>query len=233
MKGYRYEYKYAISRAGGALLKAQLAAVLPRDRHVGPSGRYFIRSLYFDDADLSAYYEKLAGTYQRRKYRLRYYNFDPRYLTFECKRKFGQLTRKDGLRVDQPTAELLIAGADLPASALEAPLLGEYQQERTRANLRPRVIVDYFRTPFVYSVSNVRITIDEQVSTGLYVTDGFFRPITVFPVMEPEEALLEVKFDEFLPDHIKRVLSTVPAICVANSKYCNCLAPCEPVSYSI
>ena len=47
-----------------------------QDKHVGPTGQYMIRSLYFDSYDDRALKEKLDGVRDRDKYRIRYYNLD-------------------------------------------------------------------------------------------------------------------------------------------------------------
>ena len=47
--GYRHEFKYLISKADAELLKRRLPHFMERDPHAGETGRYTIRSLYFDD----------------------------------------------------------------------------------------------------------------------------------------------------------------------------------------
>ena len=94
-------------------------------------------------------------------------------------------------------------------------------------SLKPRVLVDYRRTAFVHSVSNVRITLDEKVSTGLYRTDLFDREAARLPVLDPGRAVLEVKFDHFLPPHLDDALRDIPMIRLAVSKYVKCLGVLE------
>ena len=94
-------------------------------------------------------------------------------------------------------------------------------------SLKPRVLVDYRRTAFVYSVSNVRITLDEKVSTGLYRTDLFDREAARLPVLDPGRAVVEVKFDHFLPDHLDAALRDIPMVRLAVSKYVKCLGVLE------
>ena len=60
-KGYRHEYKYLISKADAELLKRRLPHIMERDPHAGETGRYTIRSLYFDDFNNTAYYDKTDG----------------------------------------------------------------------------------------------------------------------------------------------------------------------------
>ena len=73
-KNYRHEYKYLISRETAELLRRRLPHFMKRDPHAGPTGQYTIRSLYFDDLNFEAFYEKVSGTDNRTKYRIRCYN---------------------------------------------------------------------------------------------------------------------------------------------------------------
>ena len=93
-KGYRHEYKFLISRADAELLKLRLPRIMERDPHAGDTGRYTIRSLYFDDVNAAAYYEKADGIDKRTKYRIRFYNYDSSVIKLEKKEKLGNLTRK-------------------------------------------------------------------------------------------------------------------------------------------
>lgn len=106
------------------LLRQRLSRVMEPDPHAGPEGRYFIRSLYFDDMDYTAYREKLNGVDTRAKYRLRYYNYDESYIAYEKKEKFRDMTRKAMAAVSRPTAEAMAARGEAEG---EDPLLTEFQ----------------------------------------------------------------------------------------------------------
>ena len=72
-KQYRHEYKHEISFADLLTIRARMRAVAEPDLHT-KSGRYLIRSLYFDDWENSCYYENENGTEPREKFRIRIYN---------------------------------------------------------------------------------------------------------------------------------------------------------------
>ena len=59
---YRHEYKYPINAGDCEILKRRLRQVLKLDPHVGPTGEYVIRSLYFDNAYDKALFEKINGS---------------------------------------------------------------------------------------------------------------------------------------------------------------------------
>ena len=91
---YRHEIKYVIDRFQMTQLDRRLSAVMTPDRHAGEDGTYFIRSLYFDNAQDKALKEKSLGLPRREKFRLRYYNLDPSYIRLEKKSKINRLTDK-------------------------------------------------------------------------------------------------------------------------------------------
>lgn len=72
---YRHEYKHEISIGDMLTLRSRLSAVMKKDIHA-IDGKYFIRSLYFDNAQDKALMEKINGVNIREKFRIRYYNHD-------------------------------------------------------------------------------------------------------------------------------------------------------------
>ena len=100
-KNFRHEYKYLISRQAADLLRLRLPHVMQPDRHAGPTGQYTIRSLYFDDLDFGAFYEKVSGVDNRTKFRIRCYNYEDKIFKLEKKEKKGHLTRKTAQTVSK------------------------------------------------------------------------------------------------------------------------------------
>ena len=218
--GYRHEYKFLISSASSRLLKARLRCFMAPDPHVGPTGQYTIRSLYFDDPFAAAYEEKMAGIKEREKYRIRYYNYDSSVLRLEKKAKNGDLTRKTSQKITARQAEILTSGLREPK--LEG-LSGQLQRRCVEEGFRPRCLVDYDRTPFVCADGNTRITLDENLRTRPFDTDLLASPDAMIPVMEPDQVILEVKFDDFLPGYLARILEDIPKVQMSISKYVLCM----------
>ena len=220
----RNEWKYQISPASAVLLARRLAVFLKRDMHSRSDG-YLIRSLYFDDFAESAFYDKLAGVNEREKYRLRYYDDDTDHIFLERKRKHGSLIEKDSAPVSRVTAEHMMRDIPLEMDEINIPLLAEYAANRSAHLMRPRVIVDYRRLAFVYMEQNVRITLDSDIRSSMYRTDAFFNRTTTIPVLENGNVILEVKFDEYLPDWPREALSRIAVMPQATSKFCQCVLP--------
>ena len=218
--GYRHELKYIISRASAEILRRRLPHFMARDPHAGAQGQYTIRSLYFDDFYGSAVEEKESGLATRTKYRLRCYNYDLSFVKLERKEKHGSLTKKKAQTLSRERALSLQALQEDPQAT---GLTLELQNKLRWEGLRPRVLVDYDRTPFVCADGNTRITLDENLRTRPYSADLLAPATAMIPVLEPEQVILEVKFDDFLPGYLAQVIGDIPKAPMAISKFTLCM----------
>ena len=218
----RHELKYFITPAEMTVLRGILTPVMQLDPNGNEHNEYHIRSLYFDTINDDALEEKIAGVGNRKKYRIRIYNFSDRVIKLECKSKYGDLISKQSVSIPRELAEQLIAGDPDGLQRMRHPLFHDvYREMRTRL-LRPAVIVDYVREAYIHQAEEVRITFDKQVRTGLYSVDMFNPQIPTYPVFDDPVEILEVKFDEFLPSYLQAILSGVTAQRSAISKYTWC-----------
>ena len=218
----RHELKYLITPAELSVLRGVLKPITQFDPNGDENNEYIIRSLYFDTINDDALMEKIAGVGNRKKYRIRIYNFSDRVIKLECKSKYGDLISKQSVSIPRDLAEQLIAGDPEGLQRMRHPLLHDvYREMRTRL-LRPAVIVDYVREAYLYPAQQVRITFDKQLRTGLYSTDIFNPSLPTYPVFDDPVEVLEVKYDEFLPAHLQTVLSGITAQRSAVSKYTWC-----------
>ena len=216
---YRHELKYLISAAQLPLLKSRIEHIMQPDPHAGADGMYNIRSLYFDDYDNRCFYENENGTDRREKFRIRIYNHSPERITLECKRKEHGKTLKTSCRLTREQAEQLMQGKPLMDLTDMPPLLRKLTlQMRTRL-MKPVVIVEYERMPFLYKEGNVRVTFDTNMSSGASVREFLSEDFARRPIMPPGQHLMEVKFDEFLPDVIYRSLNLGTLQQTTYSKY--------------
>ncbi len=243
---WRHELKFLIDEATFHSLYFSLRPILHGDHHAqgDPDGfcGYQIRSLYFDDASRSGISDKLAGTDPRHKYRIRIYNDNDTVIHLEKKLKSGNLTCKQACRLERSLVDRLLAGD--PEGLLEASLLpdpaaaspldrresellaGFYAEIRSRL-LAPLLLVDYDRLPLVWPDGNVRITFDRHLATGIYRQDLWDPAAGLLPVLAPGQVILEVKFDRFLPDFIRSLLSGPGVSQLAVSKYVQCAGFCR------
>lgn len=219
---YRHELKYLVSAAQTEILKARISGMLSPDPHAGTGGRYNISSLYFDDYYNRCFYENENGTDPREKFRIRIYNHETERISLELKRKERGKTLKSAAILSPEQAQCLVSGR-LPEKITEdnALLLKLALEMRTHL-LHPAVIVEYDRYPFVYKNGNVRITFDSNVSSALQIGDFLRGGYPKRPVMPTGLQLMEVKFDEYLPDFIYRALNLDSLQQTAYSKYYLC-----------
>lgn len=218
-KNFRHEYKFLISPNAARLLKLRLPHIMGRDPHAGPTGQYTIRSLYFDDPNFTAFRDKVDGVDNRTKYRIRCYNGDTTLCRLERKEKKGHLTRKNGQSI---TAQDALALQNRTASHGEG-LCEELRLLCASQGLRPMVLVDYDRTPFVCAAGNTRITLDENLRTRPYCADLFDTHRSMMPVLDDNQVILEVKFDDYLPGYLRDALADIPKTPMAISKFAMCL----------
>ena len=223
-QGYRHELKYLISRRDAELLKLRLPHVMQRDSHAGESGRYTIRSLYFDDFESRAYYEKVDGINERTKYRIRFYDYNPDLIKLERKEKLGSLTRKAAQTITRNDARALEYALSDRCPDTPEGLTEELRLACTGRGLRPKVLVDYDRTPFVCKAGNTRITLDENLRTRPYIPHLFASPRAMILVLDPDQVILEVKFDDFLPGYLSDALADIPKAPMAISKFALCMS---------
>lgn len=184
-------------------------------------GKYEIRSLYFDNPDDKALREKLDGVITREKYRIRLYNHDPSVIHLERKFKHGGLGFKDTAFLT-PVQAQRIANGDIRwmADSADEMLLGFYSRLRNEG-LTARVIVDYTREPFVFGPGNVRVTLDYNIRTALRCIDFLNPDCSTIPV-PGDPCILEVKWDQYLPDVIRDMVQLGSRYSIAYSKYAAC-----------
>lgn len=79
----RHERKHQINLREDMVLTGRLEKLFSRDRYAGKDGTYRVTSLYFDTPYDKALREKLDGTDNREKFRLRYYGTDTSFIRLE------------------------------------------------------------------------------------------------------------------------------------------------------
>jgi len=223
MAGYRHEMKYILTEAEAALLATRLRLTLPMDPNAQETGSYHIRSLYLDDPYDSAVAEKIAGVEFRDKYRIRIYNLSEKDTKLERKHKNCAYIKKDSLKLTRAEAEALAAGDFGFLYRRPEPFAKEmYAAFRTKA-LKPKVLVDYVREPFLFMEQDVRITLDRDIRTGYRYTNLYDKHAATMPAQEFAHCcILEVKFNRYLPSYVRMLLQVNAAQYTAASKYIYC-----------
>ncbi len=223
-KQYRHELKYIISEGEHKLLSTRVKACLRQDSHAAANGgAYFIRSLYFDDPFDSAVWEKASGVGSRDKFRIRIYNLSDSAIKLERKHKEGQYIKKDSVSISRQDCDEIVRG-NLECLRHNAnPFAMQFYGVFKANHLRPKVMVDYMREPYIFPEEDMRITFDRDVRTAFRCTDLFNPHVITYPVWDLRNSLiLEVKFNESLPQYVQELLTLGAAQRTAASKYIFC-----------
>ena len=218
---FRHEFKYQCNIAQAEIIKQRAHSIMDIDKHSAESG-YCVRSLYFDNYANKCFFENENGTDCREKYRLRIYNADPSRISLECKRKEHGKTHKTSCLIDMEQYYNLTQCQNLNIAPDNNRLLNKFIYLIKTQHMKPAVIVEYDRIPFVYPHGNVRVTLDMNIRSSDMLDSFFDKTLPTRPILPSGQHLLEVKYDEFLPSFIKEVLMLENLNQTTFSKYYLC-----------
>lgn len=217
----RHELKHSINPQDDLLLTSRLRKLFRHDAHADSHGSYRVSSCYFDTPCDKALRQKIDGVNQREKFRLRYYGSDTSFIRLEKKFKINGLCGKYSARVTEEQVRRILSGEIDFLLEQEYPLLLELYSKMRGQLLSPKTIVTYDREAFLYEPGNVRITIDRNLRSGLGSTD-FLNPQLHHAPVSDGLSVLEVKYDEFLPELVRMAVQLPNRQAAAYSKYAVC-----------
>ena len=218
MNNFRKELKYNISNKDFYIIHHNLQHLINKDPNC--KGDYYtISSIYFDDYKKTSYNQVKNGISNRWKYRIRFYNYDDSYIKLEKKHKINGLTNKTSVRI---TKEILndILNNKIKVEEKNNSLLNEFIVKIKKDLLRPIICIEYDRIPFVYKLGNVRITLDYNIRYTNNYSDLFNSEKRVYYL---KDKILEVKYNELIPDFIRYRLELNHLEQVSFSKFNNCI----------
>lgn len=219
---WRHELKFICDTAQLKIVESRIRPLLKPDPHAGGNGQYCIRSVYFDDEWDTCYHENEDGTDPREKFRIRIYDGSDERITLELKQKMRGMTRKLSCPLTRQQCEAALRGEWIPEGMSCSELLSCFSAQQRQRRLRAKVIVEYDRVPYVYGPGNVRITMDENIrssrQTECFLEQDFVRR----PIMPVGMQVLEVKYDDFLPDAVRQALQLNTLRRTSFSKYYLC-----------
>ena len=220
---YRHELKFEIPYADYRAMRGRLQKIMTTDPHTDEHGFYHIRSIYFDNSDDKALREKVDGIGKREKFRIRYYNDDFSFITLEKKMKIDNLCLKYDAVITEKECRRILDGDAAFMKEHPEELVRELYAKMQYQRLRPRVLVSYLREPYIYPAGNVRVTFDSQIRTTLYHQEFLTKQVHDISATDtPEDMLLEVKYDAFLPGIIQDLIQVPGIRQQAFSKYSSC-----------
>ena len=218
----RHELKFFINLSDYYALKNRIKHIASLDKNANSNGIYNIRSLYFDNFNDKALMEKINGYSKREKFRIRFYNDNFSFIRLEKKSKINGLCTKFSAPLTKKECEKILNNDIEWMLNSDKSLIQELYFKMKSQMLKPKTVVDYTREAYIYKPGNVRITIDSNVKSGIYSKDMFNTNLPTMKIPNNDTIILEVKFDEFLPDIIKDIIQTNTRKSTSISKYANC-----------
>lgn len=235
MNGYRKELKYIVTDDVLLDVRNRISSIMQIDEH--QKGDYYkIRSIYLDTPDYRCLRENEAGISTRQKYRIRSYDLSKDKISAEIKIRHNETISKMSVDISE---ELLgdivnrnVVDACNKMNAEMSQYVGLPMKERTMQRYMmaiagehfvPAVIVEYERCAYVYNPCNVRITFDRNITASDDFDRFFSKELTGVAVIEGGKHVLEIKYDEFLPNSIATVLSGMGLVRTSCSKYVRCV----------
>ena len=190
------------------------------DPNTPPGGRYLIHSLYFDDYKDTSVYTTDSGLSKRFKWRIRYYGNDLSYIVLEKKEKLESRCHKKSCKITVEEYDKIASGdiTDLIFDT-DKKLIKELAVDMLCHGYCPKVIIDYERVAFVEEITNVRITFDMKISASYELENFLDGDYQNFYVLPSGINVLEVKFDDILPSHIRNIVESYNFKQTSFSKY--------------
>lgn len=213
LKTFRHEYKYVIPYGDMLELRNKLDEILTLDR----GGAYVVRSIYFDSPDDKDYYDKQGGEMIRKKLRLRIYDINSDTAKLEIKGKYDYHQLKESLVISKEVAKRIINGEYSDLLTMDNELAKKIYV-LLQSGYRPKVIIEYDRAAYI-TTTTTRITFDYNIKRSHDFEKFYTNDINYLELTNPNDVVLEVKFDRFLEPYISKILEKYTNRYQSVSKY--------------
>lgn len=225
---YRYEFKYLVNEKVSEQIKENVIKFMNVDEFARKmnSNSYFVSSIYFEDNFNTNFTEKIDGNKIRKKFRIRNYskdlNNDPIFL--EVKGRNLDRTFKKRTKIDYEDIITINNRRNINSLLKKYPnndIINQFIFEFYKKNLKPKIIVDYSRTPFANSQGlYFRLTFDKKISSAK-INNNLLDNIVYnqHVLCKAGFTILEVKFDRSIPLWFHRIIQTFELNRVSISKF--------------
>jgi len=222
----RFERKYLIPEQQRDKFENELKQFVEFDPFTlsQAKNKYFVRSLYYDDAKYSSYRETVRGVPERFKFRVRTYS--PKFC--QSTPVFLELKGKKHQLVYKHRTQLHLSNNLNPTDyMLEAPNGDDVKEQfffnYYRKDLRPVALVDYQRRAFrCRHNSDVRLTIDDNIE-AFQTRDLEPKNTDVRRQIVLGHCVLEIKFLHAFPAWFQSLVDAHGLTAVSLSKICKSL----------
>ena len=218
----RFELKYLVHRDMAREFIQSLSGFVYKDPHSKEDYGYPIYSLYCDSPGLALFWEKIEGFKYRRKVRFRRYGDDPD-VFLEIKQRVDRTLQKRRVRwpINQVVQKFCSGNSINDHEHNSDPVSAEIVFLWNHYGLEPRMAIYYRRQAF-FAVfeSDLRITFDHRVQYNAIDLDIVHPFSTGKYLIQPEQVIMEVKFNERVPLWLCKTISRFGLQLIRLSKYC-------------
>jgi hypothetical protein len=215
----RHEIKYYINFAEYYSITGRLSGIFSMDRHSAGDGGYVVRSLYFDNKSNIDYFQKIGGIENRKKIRIRVYNYDLNPVKMEIKNKYNNIIKKETFIIKHTDIARIISGDYSVLLGYKNNAAVKIYRNFQMDFYRPVVLVDYRREAYTYDLNQIRITFDRDLKKAETGLNNIFAKREMSDVIDKRRIIMEIKFNNTLPAWIKKILQLSEFERCAISKY--------------
>ena len=232
----RYEFKYLLNQQLARAIEEDVRLFMSYDGYVHPElgDKYYVRSLYFDNWATENFLEKVDGMKKRNKYRIRTYSKEENIdtpLFLEKKGRTNERTYKVRVNIDSKHLNYFLHPGfhDIILSKYKDNELAEgFVFDCNRKRLKPRVLVDYDRRPYLNNFGlYFRLTFDSHITA--LKTDTLYPGADSQPFQECRSGytVLEVKFERSMPPWFHRIIQNYNLRRLSISKFVIGMEQCD------
>lgn len=218
----RHEYKYYINNLVYHELRERFRYILKTDPNIKDEEGYAISSIYFDDFHDSAVIDKLDGTRFRKKYRIRLYNHTDELIKLECKSKYNNYISKEWAPLTRAEYDSILNGNYEFLLYRKEDVCKKLYANYVAKRIRPVTTVEYQREAYIHELGNTRITFDKNIAASIGTVDVFEPSYETAYVPLKGAMVLEIKYDDYIPDYIWKIFQSDRMMNCAISKYVMC-----------
>lgn len=216
----RREIKYLVGVPEVEEFKSRVSDLFIRDTHDEGDG-YLSHSVYFDSPELTFFKQKMEGIPTQSKPRLRTYrpslDMPPSAIFLEFKHRTCSIIDKERTALNADQAERLLQGGTIAPH--DDAIIHKFEVMRKRMSLMNCVSILYHRTALTSTDHpGLRITFDCRLKySGSF---DLTPPLSSLKPIEPaDQAVIELKFKDQLPDRIITAVTELGFRSLAYSKY--------------
>lgn len=211
----RKEIKYTINYSEYKYIQLTLGSVMQRDVNSKLNGEYEVKTIYFDNYKHEIQNNKKEDINSVNKYRIRMYNNKEESIFLERKTNENGFIKKEKIPINKNDVINILNGNYKEIYDEEKKLKMDMYLNLILKHMRPEIIISYKRTAYTDDISKTRITIDRDLrSTKNF--NNFFREI---PSQYNSSYILEIKYETYLPDYIKNIISGISKKIPTKSKF--------------